>query len=200
MDKNEYMSGCQLRQYLHISTRKLKYLMDYNLIPHINTGHATHKYLVKLSDAQEFMRRKESEPRFMAEIYERYATPKIRKPVIIIDPTKENGKMFGKWLADKWNDVPEAIRISDAHKYTGFADKRIRQWVKNENVESVVIGSYRYMLKTSLIKHISKPEQLVNTSIQGYAELMREFKKRQSRIRENEKRREKRRLEKENKI
>lgn len=30
---------CQLRQYLHISTRKMKYLMDHNYIPHENTGH-----------------------------------------------------------------------------------------------------------------------------------------------------------------
>ncbi len=28
MAEKKYMSGCKLRQYLHISTRKMKYLMD----------------------------------------------------------------------------------------------------------------------------------------------------------------------------
>ena len=42
MGKKKYMSGCQLRQYLHISTRKMQYLMDHDYIPHENTGHATH--------------------------------------------------------------------------------------------------------------------------------------------------------------
>lgn len=47
----ENMSGYQLRQYLHISTRKVKYLMDNNYIPHENTRHTTHKYKVLIEDA-----------------------------------------------------------------------------------------------------------------------------------------------------
>ena len=31
------LTGSQLRQYLHISTRKLKYLMDHDYIPHEDT-------------------------------------------------------------------------------------------------------------------------------------------------------------------
>ena len=30
MTQKEFMSGSELRQYLHISTRKMKYLMDNN--------------------------------------------------------------------------------------------------------------------------------------------------------------------------
>lgn len=37
MDK-EYLSGSELRQYLHISTRRMKYLMDHDYIPHEDTG------------------------------------------------------------------------------------------------------------------------------------------------------------------
>ena len=47
MTEKEFMSGSELRQYLHISTRKMKYLMDNNYIPHENTGHTTHKYRVR---------------------------------------------------------------------------------------------------------------------------------------------------------
>lgn len=49
--EKKYMSGYQLRQYLHISTRKVKYLMDNNYIPHENTRHTTHKYKVLIEDA-----------------------------------------------------------------------------------------------------------------------------------------------------
>lgn len=51
--KNGYMSGSELRQYLHISTREMKYLMDHNLIPHENMGNPTHRYRVKEKDAKE---------------------------------------------------------------------------------------------------------------------------------------------------
>lgn len=49
---NKYMSGSELRQYLHISTRKMKYLMDNDYIPHENTGQATHKYRIRRADAK----------------------------------------------------------------------------------------------------------------------------------------------------
>lgn len=63
-----YMSGSELRQYLHISTRKMKYLMDHNYIPHENTGHATHKYRVLKEDAEKFKFRMDNEVGFLAEL------------------------------------------------------------------------------------------------------------------------------------
>ena len=35
--EKEYLSGSELRQYLHISTRKMKYLMDHDYILHEDT-------------------------------------------------------------------------------------------------------------------------------------------------------------------
>ncbi len=67
MTEKKYMSGCQLRQYLHISTRKMKYLMAHNYIPHENTGHATHKYRVLLEDAEMFKIRMDTEVGFLSE-------------------------------------------------------------------------------------------------------------------------------------
>lgn len=61
MAKEGYMTGNQLRQYLHISTRKLKFLMDNDYIPHENTGHPTHKYLVKIEDAEAFNKRQHTD-------------------------------------------------------------------------------------------------------------------------------------------
>lgn len=60
------MSGSELRQYLHISTRKMKYLMDNNYIPHENTGHTTHKYRVRTEDAVRFKTRMDTEPGFLS--------------------------------------------------------------------------------------------------------------------------------------
>lgn len=68
MAERKYMSGCQLRQYLHISTRKMKYLMDHNYIPHENTGHATHKYRVLVEDAEMFKIRMDTEVGFLSEL------------------------------------------------------------------------------------------------------------------------------------
>lgn len=61
MTQKEFMSGSELRQYLHISTRKMKYLMDNNYIQHENTGRTTHKYRVRTEDAVRFKARMDTE-------------------------------------------------------------------------------------------------------------------------------------------
>ena len=68
------LTGSQLRQYLHISTRKLKYLMDHDYIPHEDTGQATYRYRVRWEDAVEFKRRMEEEPGFLGELVGQFSS------------------------------------------------------------------------------------------------------------------------------
>lgn len=111
MDDKEYMSGCQLRQYLHISTRKMKYLMEHNYIPHENTGHATHKYRVKREDAETFRLRMEQEPNFLRELSGQFSSRKTRSPKRpMIDPTEENCREFEAFLTDLWAELPSIAR------------------------------------------------------------------------------------------
>lgn len=58
----EYMSGDELYRYLHISKRKMKYLLENGYIPMVDTGMKTHRYRVKYEDARAFKRRLEKEP------------------------------------------------------------------------------------------------------------------------------------------
>ena len=74
------LTGSQLRQYLHISTRKLKYLMDHDYIPHEDTGQATYRYRVRWEDAVEFKRRMEEEPGFLGELAGQFSSHHPPKP------------------------------------------------------------------------------------------------------------------------
>ena len=110
MGEKKYMSGCQLRQYLHISTRKMKYLMDHDYIPHENTGHATHKYRVLVEDAEVFKYRMENETGFLAELNGMFSNRTEWHPRPLIEVTEENCNAF------------RATRCS-AHKNGGIADR-----------------------------------------------------------------------------
>ena len=92
------LTGSQLRQYLHISTRKLKYLMDHDYIPHEDTGQATYRYRVRWEDAVEFKRRMEEEPGFLGELAGQFSShhpPKPRpKREPAFQPTPENCQRF----------------------------------------------------------------------------------------------------------
>ena len=43
----------ELYRYLHISKRKLKFLLENDYIPCIDTGKKTHRFLIKVSDAKD---------------------------------------------------------------------------------------------------------------------------------------------------
>ena len=87
------LTGSQLRQYLHISTRKLKYLMDHNYIPHEDTGQATYRYRVRWEDAVAFKQRMDTDPSFLSELVGMFNThcpakPKP-KPEPVLKPTQK---------------------------------------------------------------------------------------------------------------
>ena len=112
------LTGSQLRQYLHISTRKLKYLMDHDYIPHEATGQATYRYRVRWEDAVEFKRRMEEEPGFLGELAGQFSShhpPKPRpKREPVFQPTPENCQRFRQWLAQRWANQPDALPIQRA--------------------------------------------------------------------------------------
>ena len=96
--EKDFMSGSELRQYLHISTRKMKYLMDHNYIPHENTGHATHKYRVRRDEAENFKHRMETEDDFLAELAGKFSNRTEHRPRPALEPTAKNSKAFRLWL------------------------------------------------------------------------------------------------------
>lgn len=52
----EYGTQETVRQMLHISKRKAKYILDNGIIPCINTGKKTRQYKVKISDIEYYMK------------------------------------------------------------------------------------------------------------------------------------------------
>ena len=90
------MSGSELRQYLHISTRKMKYLMDNNYIPHENTGHTTHKYRVRTEDVVRFKTRMDTEPGFLSELSGMFSNRTKWHPLPMFEATPgKTAKPFG---------------------------------------------------------------------------------------------------------
>lgn len=65
---SEYLSGDQLYRFLHISKRKMKFLLENGYIPVIDTEKKTYRYRVKRFDAEKFKERMEREADFLREL------------------------------------------------------------------------------------------------------------------------------------
>ncbi len=188
------MSGSELRQYLHISTRKMKYLMDHNYIPHKNTGHATHKYRVLVEDAEKFKFRMDNEEGFLAELKGMFSNRTEWHPRPLIEVTEENCNLFRQWLEKEWVDLPDALPAQTAAELVGHNPQRIHELIKDGTLHGVKISAVQYIPKTEFISYMASPKKLAIPRTEEYKELIRKFKYKQRRERENEQRRCKRRM------
>lgn len=188
----DYMSGSELRQYPHISTRKMKYLMDHNYIPHENTGHATYKHRVLVEDAEKFKFRMDNEIGFLAGLNGMFSNRTEWHPRPLIEVTEENCIAFRQWLEKEWAELPEALPTQTAAELVGHNLQRIHELIKENVLHGIKIGAVQYIPKTEFIAYMASPKKLATPRTGKYKELIRAFKKRQCRKRENAKRREKR--------
>ena len=188
MDDKKYMSGCQLRQYLHISTRKMKYLMDHDYIPHENTGHATHKYRVLVEGVEKFKYRMDNEVGFLAELNGMFSNRTEWHPKPLIEVTKENCNAFRLWLEKEWAELPDALPTKMAAALSGCQPQRIYELIKENVLHGIKISAVQYIPKSEFIVYTASPEKLAKPTSDEYRKLIQEFKKRQCRERENAKR------------
>lgn len=187
--KKDFMSGSELRQYLHISTRKMKYLMDHDYIAHENTGHATHKYRVSREEAEIFKYRMETEVGFLCELNGMFSNRTEWHPRPMFEATEENCEAFRLWLEVLWAELPEALPTQTAAKLVGHNPQRIHELIREETLHGIKIGSTQYCVKKEFICYMASPQKLSNPRTDRYKELIREFKYKQRRERENEQRR-----------
>lgn len=175
--EKDFMSGNELRQYLHISTRKMKYLMDHDYIPHENTGRATHKYRVRREEAEQFKHRMETEDGFLSELAGKFSNRTEHRPRPVLEPTEKNSKAFRLWLEKEWAALPEALPTQMAAKITGISSQRFYTMIRKLEIHGIIIGGRQYCCKTELVKYISEPARLAKTMNYTYYNLIEKFLK-----------------------
>lgn len=179
MDK--ILSGSELRQYLHISTRKMKYLLDHGYIPCENNGQATHKHSVRLDDADEFKRKSETQPGFLSELSGVFTSRKCGKKPLMFEATEANCAAFCAYLTEKWADFPDALPTQQAAALVGCQPQKLHKAVADSQLHGVKIGSVQYIVKEEFITYIAAPVRLSAATSETLRIMIMEFKKRQKR-------------------
>lgn len=147
--ENGYMSGAQLRQYLHISTRKMKYLMDNDYIPHEDTGQATHKYIVKTEDAKAFKRRMKYEKDFLSELSGMFSNRKPPKSKLTAEKERQIKIAI---IENKAATLPDAITVKQAAELLSVREQTVRDIIKKHKLYTVKIGGIKFVPKSEIIK------------------------------------------------
>ena len=170
-----YLSADELYRYLHISKRKLKFLLENDYIPCIDTGKKTHRFLIKASDAKDFKRRMDTEQGFLSELYGQFNSGIYTPRKKLIEPTPENCRAFQKFLTERWADYPDALPTRLAAELIGCAPQRVGDWMRKGVISSVSIGGVRYCSKGEFIAYCASPEMMVRPGASVYQKLLIEF-------------------------
>lgn len=170
-----YLSADELYRYLHISKRKLKYLLENDYIPCIDTGKKTHRFLIKASDAKEFKCRMDTEPGFLSELYGQFNSHIYKPRKKLIEPTPENCAAFQKFLTERWADYPDALPTRLAAELIGCAPQRVGDWMRKGVLTSVTVAGVKYCGKREFIAYCASPEMLVRPGTERYRDLIKEF-------------------------
>lgn len=171
-----YLSADELYRYLHISKRKLKFLLKNEYIPCIDTGKKTHRFLIKTSDAEEFKRKMETVPGFLAELYGKFNSGIYKPRKKLIEPTAENSHAFERFLAKKWADKPDALPTKMAAELIGCAPQRVGDWMRKGVITSISICGIRYCSKAEFILHCASPAMLTRPGSSIFRALIIEFR------------------------
>lgn len=174
--KDEYITGGELYQYLHISKRKMKFLLENGYIPYIDTGKKTHRYIVKRSDAEAFRKRLKKDKALVSSMVGQFNSKRTAKAQPQTMVTPETSKAFKKYLAKKWADEPDAIEAKRAALLCGTQSQRIYTLCSQKKIFSVKIRERVYCSKDSLIDYYGSIDRMSKpNSSKAYSELVTGF-------------------------
>ena len=172
--KKDTMSGSELCHYLHISTRKMKYLMDHDYIPHENTGQATYKYRVRVVDARAFKKRMDTEPDFLSELSGLFASGSSSMPAEK-KRTEIDSTDFQNYLLLLWEELPDALPTQQAAKLISVNPQRLHEKIRAGALHGVTIRGRQYCVKLEIIAYASAPQRLAHPCGEAYKALVENY-------------------------
>ncbi|HBR32808.1 MAG TPA: hypothetical protein DD733_12075 [Clostridiales bacterium] len=143
-NNDDYLSGSELRQYLHISTRKLKFLMDNDIIPHIDTRHKTFRYKVKKSDAKEYLKHVKADPMFMGQYKGMFTSRPNAEHKAKYEESLINNEEFKNYIIELWKDYPLAISQNKAAHMLGKRRDKIAELMQKGKLYKVYASGAWY--------------------------------------------------------
>ena len=171
------MSGEELYQYLHVSKRKMKYLLENGYIPCINTGKRTHRYIVSRADARSFRKRLQNDPTVKEEFRGRFCSEHSATPSFQV--TEEFCKQLATHLRELWRDEPEALPAVRVAELVGMHRGRIYTLGEQGKLFCITVGDRRICGKESVIAYFSSREVLRKpNATEAFGEWVKEFRER----------------------
>ena len=154
-DSKEYISKERFRIICHLSKASALKLIKSGLIPAIDTGIPTARYLIALEDVIKYLQDREATP-------EKYGYRKYQRPKrTICDIYKEYDPLIGIYMR-KLVEIalagkPELLTAKDIVEVLGYSRYSIHRWKVKYSLKHIIIKNKVYFSKQCLLDFVGGP-------------------------------------------
>ena len=156
----QIISADAARAYLHISKRKLLYMMQNGYIRYEDNGNKTHRYSLRMCDVEALRQEMTDHPERFADLSGRFTAQKTTPPTphIVLSPSE--AKALREYIAKCWSKYPDALPSKLAAELTGLTVGTLNRYVARGNIFGAVVGGKVLISKQSLIGYLTAPDVL----------------------------------------
>lgn len=147
MMANTFISKEQFCRDYHVGKATALWLIQTGLLPAIDTGRKTGRYLVADTDIQTYLRQRELDPKK----YRYKGTPPSSCGV------PSSPRQARAALAGLWSDIPDLLRLRDVAQLLGYDERVIVRWRKEWGLQYLQASQFIYYPKQYLIDFILSP-------------------------------------------
>ena len=154
------ISADAARAYLHISKRKLLYMMQNGYIRYEDNGNKTHRYSLRMSDVEALRKEMTNHPERFADLNGRFTAQRNKLPTQTVVLSQDEAKKLREYIAKQWAKNPDALPSKLAAELTGLTVGTLNRYVARGNIFGAVIGGKVLISKQSLIGYLTAPDML----------------------------------------
>ena len=154
------ISADAARAYLHISKRKLLYMMQNGYIRYEDNGNKTHRYSLRMCDVEALRKEMTNHPERFADLNGRFTAQRNKLPTQTVVLSQDEAKKLREYIAKQWAKNPDALPSKLAAELTGLTVGTLNRYVARGNIFGAVIGGKVLISKQSLIGYLTAPDML----------------------------------------
>lgn len=141
----EFVTKDQMYRICHISKKTCLFLLESGAVPNIDSGKKTRRFKIKTVDVIEYMRRRQTEPRYYR-VPDGYYSKKGKVPVSLNHVFTESELSKVRIFYDKLlSDYPDVMNTQDISHFTGYHRNSVSLWCSKGHLKSFLIRQ-QYMV------------------------------------------------------
>lgn len=161
--KDEYLSKERFCNEFHVGKRTALWLISSGLLPAIDTGRKTDRYLISRKDISCYLRKRELDPK-------KY---RYRGRQAVASPLPDIVEKQRRTLLKVWADVPDVLRLHDVESLLGYDGRVIARWRRELGLGTLKVSHTIYYPKKSLVDFLlSTPAQAQYPKSEKHTQLM----------------------------